>query len=326
MKLPSFKKKYVAGALAAGLIMGAAGLAAAYFTATGNGTGKVQVGHATPFTVTQNLPLSGYLYPGQSETVSFNIHNTGHGIQHFSITTAQVRVDTTGGNIVTATSFAAVAGCKSSWFTSHITGGGPASGTLNPGGNSTLTVIVTMNNGTGGSSNQDACQTKFPALSVTFTGPVNGFALFGQFGGSATWAKTDTVASLSLSIPLQTGEAAGIVLTSPPATLPTTAPTFKTNAYLSGSPRWVIVFTNGGYVFGYPSNTDSSGLSPFNTTTRWQINTATSRVAGTGHPWTLVQSHFTGKTVTAAYIVMDTDQAPPSTSTITTVTYGGLHF
>ena len=315
MKLPHFKKRYVAGALAAGLIMGAAGIAAAYFAATAYGTGKAEVGHATPFTVTQNMPLSGYLYPGQSETVSFNIHNGGGGIQHYSITTAQVRVDTTGGNIITATSQASVATCKASWFATHITGG-PASGTLNPGGNRTLTVNVTMNNGTNGSSNQDACQTKFPALSVAFTGPVNGFVLFGQFGGSATWTHTDTMASLSLSSPTQAGEAAGILLTSPPAALPAAAPTFTTNAYNSGSPRWVIVFTNGGYVFGYPSQ-DSS---------YWQINTSHTPVAGTNHAYSTVTSHFAGKHVTQVYIVMDTDQAPPSTSTITTVTYNGLHF
>jgi hypothetical protein len=30
--------------------------------------------------------------------------------------------------------------------------------------------------------------------------------------------------------------------------------------------------------------------------------------------------------VTLAYIVMDTDQTPPSTSIVTTVTYGGKRF
>ena len=38
MKLLNFKKKYVAGALAAGLIMGAGGIAAAFFTAAGSGS------------------------------------------------------------------------------------------------------------------------------------------------------------------------------------------------------------------------------------------------------------------------------------------------
>ena len=90
MKHLNFKRKYVAGALAAGLIMGAGGIAAAYFTATGTGTGKVSVGAATPFSVTQNLPLSGKLYPGQSVTTSFKITNVGTGIQHYTVTSTDV--------------------------------------------------------------------------------------------------------------------------------------------------------------------------------------------------------------------------------------------
>ena len=51
VKLPNLKKKYVAGALAAGLIMGAAGIAAAYFGVTGSGAGTAATGHATNVTI-----------------------------------------------------------------------------------------------------------------------------------------------------------------------------------------------------------------------------------------------------------------------------------
>ena len=51
VKLPNLKKKYVAGALAAGLIMGAGGIAAAYFGVTGSGTGTAATGHATNVTI-----------------------------------------------------------------------------------------------------------------------------------------------------------------------------------------------------------------------------------------------------------------------------------
>ncbi len=51
MKLPSFRKKYVAGALAAGLVMGAAGIAAAYFGVTGSGTATAKTGQATNVTI-----------------------------------------------------------------------------------------------------------------------------------------------------------------------------------------------------------------------------------------------------------------------------------
>ena len=323
MKLPHFKKRYVAGALAAGLIMGAAGIAAAYFSATGTGTGKVNVGTATPFTVTQNGVPGGKLYPGQSVTTAFTITNTGGGIQHYTVSSGDVVAAMNGtGTIITATTGKAVPGCKAVWFNTSITSGN--SNTLNPGASATLGVTVSMTNGTGGSSTQNACQTTLPKLDVAFGGPA-GFALFEADGGTASWTNKAT-ADLNLPTGTPSGGAAGIEVLKPGTNLPTTAPTFKTNAYNAGSPRWVIFFTNGGYVFGYPSGSDSTGHSPYNTTTRWQINTSGTPVAGTNHPWSAVTSHFTGKHVTLAFIVMDTDQTPPSTSTITTVTYGGQKF
>lgn len=47
-----FKKKIIAGALAAGLVMGAGGIAAAYLTTTGSGSGSATVTGATPVTFT----------------------------------------------------------------------------------------------------------------------------------------------------------------------------------------------------------------------------------------------------------------------------------
>lgn len=41
MRVPKFKKKFIAGAMAAGLAMGASGIAAAYLTVSGSGTGTV---------------------------------------------------------------------------------------------------------------------------------------------------------------------------------------------------------------------------------------------------------------------------------------------
>ena len=63
MKLPHFKKKYIAGALAAGLIMGAGGLAAAYFGVAGSGTGAAKTGHATDVTIQS-------VGPGYDSTIS----------------------------------------------------------------------------------------------------------------------------------------------------------------------------------------------------------------------------------------------------------------
>ena len=308
MKRLNFKKKYVAGALAAGLIMGAGGIAAAYFTATATGTGKLQVGSATPFTVTQN-GVPAYVYPGQTVTTSFHVVNTGGGIQHF---TARVVVASNGsGTIITATTGKAVPGCKASWFTPTVTSG--SSGTLNPGASSTLAVSMHMSNGNSTHSTQNACQTTFPQLTVSSGGPA-GFALFEADGGRAAWSSL-TVAHLTLPSGTPNGGAAGIEVLKPGSTLPTTAPTFTTSNYKAGSPRWVIIFSTRKLVFGYPSNA-GTGVG-----TRWTMT-----VSGSYVPWATVVSQDGTLTVTQAFIVMTTGLTPPSTTTIGNVTYGGQKF
>lgn len=88
MRLPHFKKKFIAGALAAGLVMGAGGIAAAYFTAGGTGTGSATVGHATRFTVSGGT-VTGLL-PGSPKTATFTVFNPNGFIAHFSGATASV--------------------------------------------------------------------------------------------------------------------------------------------------------------------------------------------------------------------------------------------
>src|ERR1700722_571691 len=53
MKLFSSKRRMAVVGLTVGLIAGASGLAVAYFTAGGSGTGSASVGHATALTITQ---------------------------------------------------------------------------------------------------------------------------------------------------------------------------------------------------------------------------------------------------------------------------------
>ena len=82
MRLPRFKKRFIAGAMAAGMVMGAGGIAAAYFTATGTGTGTGTVGTPSPWIVNGGH-VTGSLYPGAPA--------------HF-VVTASVKNPTTGGN------------------------------------------------------------------------------------------------------------------------------------------------------------------------------------------------------------------------------------
>lgn len=83
MRLPRFKKRFIAGAMAAGMVMGAGGIAAAYFTATGTGTGSGSVGTPSPWTVTGGH-VTGSLYPG--------------GPAHFVVTASVKNPTTAGGN------------------------------------------------------------------------------------------------------------------------------------------------------------------------------------------------------------------------------------
>ena len=72
------KKKFIAGALAAGLVMGAGGIAAAYFTTTGSGSGSGTVGTPTTVTLSGSVSLSE-ANPGTAETVTIDVTNPNTG-------------------------------------------------------------------------------------------------------------------------------------------------------------------------------------------------------------------------------------------------------
>ena len=74
-------KKRALGALATLAVLAVAGVAFAYFTSTGGGTGEAKVGTSTTFTITGST-TSGSLYPGTNEAVKFSVHNPGNGTQY----------------------------------------------------------------------------------------------------------------------------------------------------------------------------------------------------------------------------------------------------
>ena len=82
-------KKVVAIGLAAGITLGAAGAAFAYFTSTGSGPGAASVGTASPLTVTQTNTISG-LTPGSGAVpFEFTIADpTADGGQNLGIVSA----------------------------------------------------------------------------------------------------------------------------------------------------------------------------------------------------------------------------------------------
>jgi hypothetical protein len=139
-------------------------------------------------------------------------------------------------------------------------------------------------------------------------------------GAHASWNGPDSV---KLTVGSETATTfAEVKLVNPPAVAPVTAPTFTTDNYAAGSPRWVLEFSSGCDLFGYPTGNSTFPTGDLNT---WSVNGAT----GCGHtlaPYTtyaLALAAAGSTHVTSAYIVADGDQAPGTTDTISDIMYGG---
>jgi len=104
--------------------------------------------------------------------------------------------------------------------------------------------------------------------------------------------------------------------------LPTTTvadlsePTFASNNYNAGSPRYYITLNNSDTLWGYPaiSGLNGSGMA-------WVINNGNSYES-----WSAVQSAEGGATVTGADVIADGDQAPGTTDVVTALTFAGTSF
>ena len=123
------------------------GLAYAYWTAGGSGTGSATTGTSAGFTIASTAPTGGPLTPGGlTETVAFTVTNPGPGVQHLSNVAVSVAT-------ATGAAWTAVPGCSSLDYTvgtAAITYADIASGASAAG-----TVTITMNNL---ATNQDACK------------------------------------------------------------------------------------------------------------------------------------------------------------------------
>ena len=154
----SMSKKHKLVTLGVIAALATTGVAFAYFTSTGSGTGSATVGSSTALTVAFGT-VTGTMYPGSgSSTLPYTITNPSAGHQNLAATTATV-VNDGAGNIKDAN--VAVPGCLATWFT--VTNSGPAPVDLAGGASTTGSVAVTMANA---ASNQDACQTHHPDITV----------------------------------------------------------------------------------------------------------------------------------------------------------------
>lgn len=136
------------------------------------------------------------------------------------------------------------------------------------------------------------------------------FTLWQQDGGTASYAN----GAVTLTMPSSPSTAgAGVELSNVPAKLPADAPTFSTDNYAAGSPRWYIQFTSGDYLFGYPSN------APAGVSGMW--SEVTSAHPNSYVPWSQVVTDYGTQQVSSVEIVMDMDQ-PSTTDTISCIDYG----
>jgi hypothetical protein len=139
-------------------------------------------------------------------------------------------------------------------------------------------------------------------------------------GASAVWNSAGNPV-LTLGTPSATTYAQ-IQLNNPPSAAPADAPTFTTDNYKAGSPRWYIQFADGDYLFGYPSAYAGAN--------NWEVMPATSGAChtvtdGSDTTYTaalaFIQNAGCGGNVTSAAIVADGDQAAGTSDTITGISY-----
>lgn len=107
---------------------------------------------------------------------------------------------------------------------------------------------------------------------------------------------------------------------------PASAPSFTTDNYGAGSPRWYIQLSNSYYLFGYPAQLYTPA-DDMTTGPNWQVNGPAATACGSSYVTyakALTCADPSGtSTVTQAVIVADGDQAAGTHDTLTNVQYGG---
>jgi hypothetical protein len=194
MNMKRFMNKKVAAiGLAAGLALGAAGAAFAYWTANGQGSGTASTGTTTPWAVVVTSDVSNSLTPGgPTETIAYTVTNNSTGKQELNQVAIQVAGST--GTSPNATSVpwssalynASLPVCNANDFQLSNAGGTAAAGAvytesstntpalpdeLAAGGVYTGSVTIQLVDATdaapiNGGGNQDNCESVSPPLFV----------------------------------------------------------------------------------------------------------------------------------------------------------------
>lgn len=160
MRLPRFSKKFVALGAVVGITMGASGIAAAYFSTTGTGTGSTSVGSINTtgtFTVsagtasfkykTSTTPAPTGLLPSTPGTTNesyglytWTVTNKTEAVTHLATVAVSIDKAGTTAEYTSAGTLTTMTGCKASWF---AIGTGTAAPATSNTDSTTMTVTLT---------------------------------------------------------------------------------------------------------------------------------------------------------------------------------------
>jgi hypothetical protein len=143
-------------ALGSTIAIVAAGVAFAYFTSSGSGTGSASVGSSSA--VTLHASISSNLFPGSSSPVTLTVDNPSSGVQRVgTVSLSSITVDA--GHSTCST---AIGGGNPDFTMAAV----PVNQVINPGNGQSVAATGTLTmNETG--TNQDACQGATLTLHLT---------------------------------------------------------------------------------------------------------------------------------------------------------------
>lgn len=156
------------------------------------------------------------------------------------------------------------------------------------------------------------------AASASATPPAKLSFASSSDGASAGWSRGHN-SPIELTLGSSTGSFAEITFERVAGTAVSSLsePSFTTDNYSAGSPRFYITLSDGNSLWGYPSN---AGLNGSNMA--WAIDNGNTYMS-----WAQVQASPEGSaTVTGAYVIADADQASGTVDSITGLTFGGTTF
>jgi hypothetical protein len=159
----STKKRIAAVGLAGALVLGTAGMAAAFF-ASGSGTGQGSVAGGSVWSVSWNAPVGPPLYPGgPAQTMTFNVTNDSSSTQTINAVTGP-SLGMSGLNITD--NGQAVTGCLASWFVLTPVSGHTIAPATSVGSGASVSGEVTLSL-LNPNVNQTACAGTSPDVNVS---------------------------------------------------------------------------------------------------------------------------------------------------------------